>query len=126
MQDFARIFDGVEDPRTSNATRHDLHEMLMIALLCVICGGQTCTDMELFGRSNPSSNPASTRPCSAARFLAGFILLDRGSRVLNRLTPWVRLDTGGSSGRQCSNDDVLGNALLLPVLPLDVAETVSE
>lgn len=51
MQDFGRIFDGVEDPRTSNATRHDLHEMLMIALLCMICGGQTCTDMELFGRS---------------------------------------------------------------------------
>ena len=51
MQDFARIFDGVEDPRTSNATRHNLHEMLMIALLCVICGGQTCTDMALFGRS---------------------------------------------------------------------------
>ena len=51
MQDFGRIFDGVEDPRTSNATRHNLHEMLMIALLCVICGGQTCTDMALFGRS---------------------------------------------------------------------------
>jgi len=51
MQDFGRIFDGVEDLRTSNATRHDLHEMLMITLLCMICGGQTCTDMELFGRS---------------------------------------------------------------------------
>ena len=51
MQDFTRIFDGVEDPRSSNATRHDLHEMLMIALLCMICGGQSCTDMELFGRS---------------------------------------------------------------------------
>ncbi|MCY3877546.1 MAG: transposase family protein, partial [Rhodobacteraceae bacterium] len=51
MQDMAWIFEGVEDPRTSNATRHDLHEMLMIALLCVICGGRTCTDMALFGRS---------------------------------------------------------------------------
>ena len=51
MQDFTRIFDGVEDPRSSNATRHDLHEMLVIALLCMICGGQSCTDMELFGRS---------------------------------------------------------------------------
>ena len=45
MRDLARIFDGVEELRTSNATRQDLHEMLMIALLCVICGGQTCTDM---------------------------------------------------------------------------------
>ncbi len=51
MQDFAPIFDGVEDPRTSNAARHNPHEMLMIALLCVICGGQACTDMELFDRS---------------------------------------------------------------------------
>ena len=51
MQDFARIFDGVEDPRTSNAARNKLHEILMIALLCVICGGQTCTNMVLFGRS---------------------------------------------------------------------------
>ncbi len=51
-QDFARIFDGVDDPRTSNANRHNPHEMLMIALLCVICGGQACTDMELSGRSN--------------------------------------------------------------------------
>ena len=51
MQDFARIFDAVKDPTTSNATRRDLHEMLMISLLCVICGGRTCADMELFGRS---------------------------------------------------------------------------
>ena len=51
MEDFAPIFDGVEDPRTSNATRHNLHEMLMIALPCVTCGGQTCIDMEPFGRS---------------------------------------------------------------------------
>ncbi len=36
--EFSHIFEGVEDPRRSNATRHDLHEMLMIALLCVLCG----------------------------------------------------------------------------------------
>ena len=41
----------MEDPRTGNAVRHNLHEMLVIALLCVVCGGRTCTDMELFGRS---------------------------------------------------------------------------
>ncbi len=55
MENFAPILDGVEDPRTSNATRHDLHEMLMIALPCVICGGQTCTDMGPFGRSKEQS-----------------------------------------------------------------------
>ena len=65
MQDFGRLFDGVEDPRASNAIRHDLHEMLMIALLCMICGGQTCTDMELFGRSKET-------------FLRRFMTLDHG------------------------------------------------
>ena len=31
-------FRGAEDPCTGNAARHNLHEMLMIALLCVIRG----------------------------------------------------------------------------------------
>ena len=65
MEDFAPIFDGVEDPRTSNATRHNLHEMLMIALPCVTCGGQTCIDMELFGRSKE-------------QFLRRFMTLEHG------------------------------------------------
>ena len=55
MQDFTRIFDGEEDPRSGSATFHDFHEMLMIALLCMICGGRTCKDMELFGRSKEDS-----------------------------------------------------------------------
>ncbi len=46
----AYIFEGVEDPRRSNATRHDLQEMLMIWLLSTLCGGEGCTDMALFGR----------------------------------------------------------------------------
>ncbi len=51
MVDFSDIFEGVEDPRRSNATRQDLHEMLMIGLLSVVCGGEGCSDMTLFGRS---------------------------------------------------------------------------
>ena len=35
-------------------TRHDLHEMLMIALLSMLCGGEGCTDMERFGRAKES------------------------------------------------------------------------
>ncbi len=65
MQDFAPIFDGVEDARTSNATRHNLHEMLMIALPCLICGGPTCTDMEPVGRSKE-------------QFLRRFMTLEHG------------------------------------------------
>lgn len=62
---FSQIFEGVEDPRRSNATRHDLHEMLMIALLCVLCGGEGCCDMALFGRSKE-------------QFLRKFMVLEHG------------------------------------------------
>ena len=51
MEEFSGLFEGVEDPRRSNAPRHDLHEMLMIALLSMLCGGEGCTDMERFGRA---------------------------------------------------------------------------
>ncbi len=51
MQEFSSLFEGVEDPRSSNATRHSLHEMLLIALLSVLCGGEGCADMERFGRA---------------------------------------------------------------------------
>lgn len=50
MKDYSHLFEGVEDPRRSNATRHDLHEMLMIGLLSTLCGGEGCSDMALFGR----------------------------------------------------------------------------
>ena len=33
MERFRAIFQGVENPRKSNAKKHDLNEMLMIALL---------------------------------------------------------------------------------------------
>ena len=51
MQEFNGMFDGVVDPRWSNATRHDFHEMLVIALMTIISGGETCTDTALFGKS---------------------------------------------------------------------------
>lgn len=51
MQDFTHIFEGVDDPRRGNATRHDLTDMLMIALLGMICGAENCSDMARFGRA---------------------------------------------------------------------------
>jgi predicted transposase YbfD/YdcC len=50
MQGFAAVFEGLEDPRDDNA-RHDLHEILIIALCAVLCGGEDCSDMALFGRA---------------------------------------------------------------------------
>lgn len=53
MESFKRCFEGLEDPRAENA-RHDLLEILMIALAAMVCGAQTCTDMALFGRAKRS------------------------------------------------------------------------
>ena len=38
------------DPNRSNA-RQDLHEMLVTALCAMLCGGEDCTDMALFGEA---------------------------------------------------------------------------
>ena len=40
----------LEDPRTGNAGRHDLLEILMMALCTVLSGGQTAVDMAIFAR----------------------------------------------------------------------------
>ncbi len=81
MEELSHIFEGVNDPSKSNATRHDLQEMLMIGLLCVLCGGEGCCDMALFGRSKE-------------RFLRRFMTLEHGipshdafSDLFNALDP---------------------------------------
>lgn len=48
MQRFTSIFGQVEDPRARNA-RHDLVEILVIALAAVLCGAEGCADMADFG-----------------------------------------------------------------------------
>ena len=40
MDGFAACFTGLDDPRTGNAGRHDLLEMLVIALCSVLSGGE--------------------------------------------------------------------------------------
>ena len=51
-EEFCQIFKGVEDPRTSNAARHDFLEMPMISLLSSLCDEQTCVDMADFAAIN--------------------------------------------------------------------------
>lgn len=48
MEEFERCFSKVADPRAANA-RHDLVEVLFIALAAVLCGAESCTDMADFG-----------------------------------------------------------------------------
>ena len=51
MQGLRACFEKLEDPRRGNAGRHDLLEILVIALCTVLCGGQTAVDMAEFGRA---------------------------------------------------------------------------
>ena len=50
MGKLKKIFGRVPDPRAANA-RHDLLEILVIALATVLCGGETCSDMVEFGQA---------------------------------------------------------------------------
>jgi len=65
LEQFASCWEGLEDPRSGNATLHDFHELLIIALCCVLCGGQGPTDMALFARSQEA-------------FLRGILVLENG------------------------------------------------
>lgn len=81
MEDCGEIFGELEDPRTGNAKRHLLHEVLLIALCAILCGGETCADMALFGRAK-------------REFLQQFLALPHGipshdtfSRIFRLLDP---------------------------------------
>jgi predicted transposase YbfD/YdcC len=50
MGKFAECFSELPDPRAGNV-RHDLVEILFIALVAVLCGAEGCSEMALFGRS---------------------------------------------------------------------------
>jgi predicted transposase YbfD/YdcC len=81
MDGFRDCFSGVEDPRRGNARRHDLQELLLIALCTVLCGGESCVDMADFADEKEG-------------FLREFLFLENGlpshdtfSRVFRALEP---------------------------------------
>src|ERR1035437_1609402 len=81
MGGFRDCFSGVEDPRTGNARRHDLQELLLIALCTVLCGGESCVDMADFAEEKET-------------FLGELLSLENGlpahdtfSRVFRALEP---------------------------------------
>ena len=55
MEEFEACFSDLEDPRDSNA-RHNLLEILLIAQCTMLCGGEDCTDMALFGRADSTGS----------------------------------------------------------------------
>ncbi len=46
-----RVFDQVEDPRVERTKLHRLSDILVIALCGVICGADSWTEIELFGKA---------------------------------------------------------------------------
>jgi predicted transposase YbfD/YdcC len=50
MQKFKKAFGRLPDPRADNA-RHDLLEVLVVALAALLCGAESCSDMADFGQS---------------------------------------------------------------------------
>jgi predicted transposase YbfD/YdcC len=53
MEEFASYFGEVPDPRASNA-RHDLLEVIFVALAATLCGAEDCTDMAAFASAKLS------------------------------------------------------------------------
>ena len=51
LEQFGICWEGLEDPRHGNAALHAFQELLMIALCCVLCGGQGAVDMALFAEA---------------------------------------------------------------------------
>jgi len=45
-----RCFAELPDPRRGNATRHDLLEVVTIALVASVCGAESCVDFADFAR----------------------------------------------------------------------------
>jgi predicted transposase YbfD/YdcC len=50
VEEFALYFGEVPDPRAGNA-RHDLLELIFVALAATLCGAEDCTDMSAFARA---------------------------------------------------------------------------
>ncbi len=81
MPGFDNCFAELKDPRSGGARRHDLNEILTIALCAVLSGGQTAVDMAVFAEAKQE-------------FLGSFLELKNGvpshdtfSRVFRQLDP---------------------------------------
>lgn len=81
MQGFDDCFAELKDPRSGQARRHDLPEIMTIALCAVLSGGHTAVDMAVFAEAKQE-------------FLGSFLELKNGvpshdtfSRVFRQLDP---------------------------------------
>ena len=51
MDGSTELFCELEDPRKGNAIRFSLNEVLLIAFAAMLCGAETCVDMERFAQA---------------------------------------------------------------------------
>lgn len=51
LESFTQHFSKIKDSRIDRTQRHQLTEILIIAILVIICGSDGWTDIELFGQS---------------------------------------------------------------------------
>ncbi len=75
-------FADLPDPRTGNEQRHNLLDVLTIALTATICGAESCVDFADFARDRealfreflelPGGMPAMTRRAILGQFPCGF------------------------------------------------------
>jgi predicted transposase YbfD/YdcC len=104
---FLRFFGDMPDPRTGNHVTHKLHDLIVIAVLAVVCGADGWAQVELWGKCK-------------AKWLATFLGLPGGvpshdtfGRVFARLDPaafercflaWMAAVVELSDGRLVSVD----------------------
>lgn len=51
-QELIELLKEMPDNRKGNAIKHNLSDILMIGILCIICSGETFTDMQIFGETH--------------------------------------------------------------------------
>jgi predicted transposase YbfD/YdcC len=78
MEGFAVCLAELDDPRTGNAGRHAMLEMLVIAICTLLTGGEDCTDMAEFAATKLD-------------FLRGFLKLEHGAPSHDRFSRLFRL-----------------------------------
>lgn len=100
MVSLVTILHGIADSRTGNARRHDLLEMLTIALVASICGCDSCIDFADFAEDHEA-------------LFREFLILEDGLpshdtfprlfRLLGPIIPvvGVRVLSGGAGGGRC-------------------------
>lgn len=79
-------FQQVSDPRVKGRCDHELVDVLVIALCCLLCGGETFNDMEDFGRAKRKWFK------TFLRLRGGIPKHDTFNRVLAALKPEAFLD----------------------------------